>query len=410
MDANELQQLIELGESESLEFKKSLSEQADAIKTAVAFANGNGGWILFGVKPDGNVIGVTIGVNTLENLAEAFHQHTDPIIYPSISAVAVEGRTVIAVRVHAGTDKPYTYKGVAYKLVGRTTQQLSRSEYERMLLDRHTNGYETLPAIGARWEELDQKSLESFIAARAPRAWQSGADLVDRAITEKLAMRSAERVVPTIAGVLAFSAAPQSVNPAWGITALMFRGREFQREALLLRQDLTGSASSLIDAAAAFVARNMRTFPVFPYGETQRRDVREYDLAAVREAVANAVAHRDYSANEPIQIRLFDDRLEIQSPGPLPSELTIERILAGGVTRARNPILAQILLAHGYMERAGFGIVFIRQQMEKLGAPKPDFESGLAHFLVRLWARPNPNLKINNQSPTNNELPSTLQA
>ncbi len=400
MDANELQQLIELGESESLEFKKSLSEQADAIKTAVAFANGNGGWILFGVKPDGSVIDVSIGANTLENLAEAFHQQTDPIIYPSISAVDVEGRTVIAIRVPAGADKPYTAKGIAYKRVSRTTQQLSRSEYERMLLERHTNGYETLPVIGTKWEDLDQNSLENFLAARAPRAWQSGADLVDRAITDKLAIRAAEGVVPTIAGVLAFCATPQRLNPGWGVTALMFRGREFQRDALLLRQDLTGSASSLIDAAVAFVVRNMRTFPIFPDGETQRRDVTEYDLAAVREAVANAVAHRDYSANEPIQIRLFDERLEIQSPGPLPSELTIERILAGGVTRARNPILAQILLAHGYMERAGFGIVFIHQQMKKLGAPKPDFESGLAHFLVRLWAAPNPNLKINHQSPT----------
>lgn len=262
-----------------------------------------------------------------------------------------------------------------------------------MLLERHINGYETLPAIGARWEELDQSALERFLSARAPRAWQSGADLVDRAITEKLATRSAESIVPTIAGVLAFCNTPQRINPAWGITALVFRGHEFQREALVLRQDLTGAASALIDAAVAFVARNMRTFPVFPPGQVRRLDLTEYDLAAVREAVANAVAHRDYSANEPIQIRLFEDRLEIQSPGPLPSDLTIEQILAGGVTRARNPVLAQILLASGYMERAGFGIVFIRQQMQKLGAPAPDFESSMAHFLVRLWARPNPNLK-----------------
>jgi ATP-dependent DNA helicase RecG len=284
-----------------------------------------------------------------------------------------------------------------FKRVSRTTQQLSRSEYERFLLDRHANGYETLPAIGAKWEDLDGNSLQRFLAARAPRAWQSGADIVERAITEKLATRSAEGIVPTIAGVLAFSATPQSINPAWGITALMFRGREFQRDALLLRQDLAGSASTQIETAMAFVVRNMRTFSIFPSGQTQRRDLAEYDLAAVREAVANAVAHRDYSANEPIQIRLFDDRLEIQSPGPLPSELTIERILAGGATRARNPILARILFANGYMEPAGFGVVFIRRQMQKLGAAIPEFESGAAHFLVRLWATPNPNLKMDNQ-------------
>jgi len=393
MTIDELSNLIKLGESETLEFKKSLTQQDEGIKTATALANGNGGWILFGVKPDGSIVGVDIGVNTLENLAEAFHHHTDPIIYPSIMAIAGEGRTVIAVRVQAGLDKPYTYQGAAYKRVGRTTQQLNRSEYERYLLDRHTNGYETLPAIGARWEDLDKNSLERFLAASAPRAWQSGADIVERAVTEKLVAHSAEGIVPTIAGVLAFSAMPQSINPAWGITALMFRGREFQREALLLRQDLTGSIMALIDAAVSFVARNMRTFPIFPPGQTQRVDVTEYDLAAVREAVANAVAHRDYRANEPIQIRVFDDRLEIQSPGPLPSELTLERILIGGATRARNPILAQILLANGYMEKAGFGIVFIRLQMLQLGAPAPDFENWASHFLVRIWATPNPNLK-----------------
>src|SRR5574341_2284236 len=200
MDASEVQKLIEFGESETLEFKKSLTQQDEALKAAAAFANGNGGWILFGVKPDGSVIGVDIGVNTLENLAGAFQQQTDPIIYPSINTLVIEGRTVIAVRVPAGSDKPYTYKGIAYKRVGRTSQQLKRSEYERMLLDRHTNGFETLPAIGAKWEDLDRDALERSLAARAPRASQSGADMVDRAITEKLATRSADGVVPTIVG------------------------------------------------------------------------------------------------------------------------------------------------------------------------------------------------------------------
>ncbi len=186
MDADDLKKLIELGESETLEFKKSLAEQDDALKTAAAFANGHGGWILFGIKPDGSIIGVDIGINALENLAEAFHHHTDPIIYPSINTVAVEGRTIIVVRVSAGTDKPYTAHGIAYKRVGRTKQQLSRGEYERFLLDRHTNGYETLPAIGAKWEDLDHNSLERFLTARAPRAWQSGADIIDRAVTEKM--------------------------------------------------------------------------------------------------------------------------------------------------------------------------------------------------------------------------------
>lgn len=390
MEIEELKNLIRLGESETLEFKKSLSAQNDALKTASAFANGAGGWILFGVKDDGEITGLTIGSNTLENLAQAFQQSTDPVIYPSLTTIEISGKNALAVRVPEGSDKPYTFNGVAYKRVGRATQPLRRSEYERLLLEKHANGYETLPAVGARWQELDQEQIESFLSARAPRAASAGAELAVRAVTEKLATRSGDELVPTIAGWLAFSVNPQTLNPAWGITALVFRGKVFQREALVLRQDLTGSASALIDAAVAFVSRNMRIFPVLPEGQTRRIDFPEYDLTAVREAAANAVAHRDYRAHEPIQLRMFEDRLELQNPGPLSGNLTIAQVTAGGVTRARNPVLAQILLAQGYMERAGFGLAFIKQKMLQLGAPPPNFESDLAHFLVRLWARPHP--------------------
>ncbi len=392
MDAKDLEQLLSQGESETLEFKKSLSAQAEALKTAVAFANGFGGWILFGVKDDGEVAGLTIGSNTLENLAQAFQQNTDPVIYPSLKTVEISGRTILAVRVPGGSDKPYTMNGIAYKRIGRTTQFLRRSEYERLLLEKQINGYETLPAIGTQWEELDQNQLERFLSQRAQRASTIGADLMTRALTEKLATRSGNDVVPTIAGWLAFNKMPQSLNSSWGITALVFGGREFQREALVLRQELAGALAALIDEASAFISRQMRSFPVFPAGQVRRLDFPEYDLAAVREAIANAVAHRDYRAHEPVQLRLFEDRLEIQSPGPLPGDLTLAQVSAGGVTHARNPVLAQILSAQGYMERAGFGLVFIREKMLQLGAPPPQFESGLAHFLVRLWARPNPHV------------------
>lgn len=390
MESSEIKSLIAQGESESLEFKKSLRSQNDALKTAAAFANGYGGWILFGVKDNGEIVGVDIGGNTLENLAGAFRQETDPIIYPTIKSVQVGNRTVIAVRVSAGSDKPYTVSGRAFKRVGRTTQILSRSEYERLLFKRHANGYETVQAIGARWDDLDKPALEMYVSARAPRAAQSGVDMVERAITEKLAVRTEEGVIPTIAGILAFCETPQTINSSWSITAMVFRGHEFDRNALLLRQELTGAAAKLIETATAFVSRNIRTYPIFESQKVKREDIPEYDLDAVREVIANAVAHRDYRAHEPIQLRLFDDRLEISNPGPLPDDLTIEGILAGGVTRARNPILAQILLASGHMERARFGIVFIRQRMTAVGAPEPEFDSGQSHFTARLWARPRP--------------------
>jgi ATP-dependent DNA helicase RecG len=390
MEFSDLKNLIAQGESESLEFKKSLRSLNDALHTAAAFANAAGGWILFGVKDNGALAGVDIGGNTVENLAAAFRQQTDPIIYPGVEIIKAENKTVIALRIAAGSDKPYTVNGRGYKRVGRTTQALSRSEYERLLFERHHNGYETLQALGARWEDLSAAALETYLSTRAPRATQTGVDLAARAVTEKLATAAGHEIIPTIAGVLAFAERPEAINPAWSITAMVFRGREFDRNALVTRQELGGGAAKLIDEATAFVIRHMRTYPVFESGKVRRQDFPEYDRDAVREAVANAVAHRDYRAHEPVQLRLFDDRLEISNPGPLPEDLTLESIMKGGVTRARNPVLAQILAAFGYIERAGFGIVFMRQRMTALGAREPEFENGQSHFLARLWARSRP--------------------
>ena len=124
--------------------------------------------------------GVDIGANTLENAAELFRQDTDLVLHPSMGIVECDGRKVLAVQVSAGIDKPYTFKGQAFKRVGRTTQPLSRGEYERLLLERHRNGYESLPAIGSRCEDLDVAVLDGFLSARAPRAWQAGADLKEK--------------------------------------------------------------------------------------------------------------------------------------------------------------------------------------------------------------------------------------
>jgi predicted HTH transcriptional regulator len=112
-----------------------------------------------------------------------------------------------------------------------------------------------------------------------------------------------------------------------------------------------------------------------------------HSLDAVREAITNAVAHLDYQPAETIQVCMFDDRLEVQNPGGLLPGLTLDTVLRGGIARRRNEVISEFLKQWGYVEKAGFGIVFIRQRMRELGAGEPRFEATPTHFFVTLPAR-----------------------
>lgn len=246
--------------------------------------------------------------------------------------------------------------------------------------------YETRPVGGAAWQNLNLAALRRFVDDQAPRAAELGAPLQTRAVTERLVVERAGEFVPTMAGLLGFGLDPQTFNDAWGITALRLAGTRFERDALQARQELSGTVDALIEAALSFVRKDMQLFPSFAPDQVRRTDVPEYSLGAVREVIANAVAHRDYSVGERIQIRLFDDRLEVQSPGGLLPDLTLEQILRGGIARPRNPLVMRILIWRGYVERSGFGIPYIYQQMRALGAPEPQFEAAPSHFRVTLPA------------------------
>ena len=117
------------------------------------------------------------------------------------------------------------------------------------------------------------------------------------------------------------------------------------------------------------------------------RDVPEYPLAAAHEAVANAVAHREYVAPSQVFVRMYDNRLEIQNPGGLLPGLTLAQVLAGGQSRRRNPIIAEVLRQMGKMTTVGRGLALIRQEMARLGSPSPEFASDAQSFRVTLPSR-----------------------
>ena len=155
------------------------------------------------------------------------------------------------------------------------------------------------------------------------------------------------------------------------------------------RLDTTGPALRAIEQAETFLRRNLRVARLLLDKGThfQEEDVPEYPLVAAHEAVANAVAHRDYAAPTQVFVRLYDDRLEIQNPGGLLPGLSLEQVLVGGESRRRNPVIAEVLRQMGKMTTVGRGLALIRQEMARLGSDEPQFSSNGRSFRVTLPSR-----------------------
>lgn len=192
-------------------------------------------------------------------------------------------------------------------------------------------------------------------------------------------MQVADAVIPTTAALVLFGTRPQDRLTSATLKCAFFYGAD-QSGQLRDRADMVGPLPRLIDAGAAFVGRNRRLVPRME--GLRRVDVPEYGDYGVREGIANALAHRDW-ALEGAKVRLFmfDDRLELWSPGRLPPPITLERL--GFDQFSRNRVIARVLLELGYIEEVGLGIRRMREEAARLGLPAPEFrEDGFSFVLT----------------------------
>ncbi len=386
MNAENIRQLIARGESETLELKKSLSQLRRGVETVTAMANTRGGQVLFGVQAEGKIIGLE-HPDASAQIAEAITKNTDPILYPSLETVEIGGKKIVVVAVVESEDKPHFAYGHGYLRVGSTTKIMSRAVLEMAISQRRPAEFERRPALGAAFSDLDEDKLRIYFRLRAPGAEDvDHLSLAELAVGQGLAVRVNGDHRPSVAGLLLFGKLPQKINDNWGITALRVHGPDITYP-IIDRREITGAAEQLIERGLQFVAGHMRVAYDFPKDSIQRREIPEYPLTAVREALVNAVAHRDYQPNERIQLRLHDDRLEIQNPGGLLPGLKLEQVLRTPTPRRRNFIIAQVLLEWKLAEQVGRGLVRIQRDMRELGAPEPRFESTSSHFIVTLPSR-----------------------
>ena len=403
MTRAELLDLLRGGEDSTVEFKRDDVQNHVLAKELVALLNLDGGIVLLGVEGDGSISGTTR--DRLEEwVVELCRSKIEPPVLPNMSwAREVEpGRNVLAVRIAVGPDKPYARihdnRRTYYIRAGSTSQEASREELERMYQESGRLRYGLKPVPGAGFDALDLRRLRDYLT-RVRGGDAPAAD--DRAGWEtllrnlKFMTESAGARVATVDGLLLFGLTPKRYLPQSGVRAICFPGVESDYAACA-DEDLNGPLAplraadgsiletGLVDKAWDFVRRN--TAPTARLEGARRIDGWEFPESVVREGLVNALVHRDYSiAGTDVLLAIYADRLEIQSPGRLPSTVTVEGMRAG-MRYARNQTLVYFMRDYRYIEALGMGVRNkIVPGMRAHNGSEPDLIAEEHRFTVRLW-------------------------
>ena len=403
MNRHRLVELIDQGESSTLEFKRDGLSIQSLAKELVAFLNLEGGTVLIGVEDDGSISGIS-RARIEEWVAEACHTKIEPPVIPLLSwSRNVEpGLDVLVVGVPTGPDKPYARvhhrRRTYYIRVGRTSREASQDELGRMFQASGRLRYGEKPVPGTNFDALDPRRLCDYLTrvleGEAPgRDDVSGWETLLRNI--EIMTVSAGQCVATIDGMVLFGRRPGRYVPQSGIRAICYPGTD-PDYATRADEDLRGPMvplgaedgsliePGLADRAWDFVRRN--TTPTAYLEGPRRIDRWEYPEAVVREAVVNALVHRDYSiAGTDVMLAIFSDRMEIVSPGRLPNTVTVEGMRAGA-RYARNQTLVNIMRDYKYVDARGMGVRNkIIPGMRAHNGTEPDLVEEEYRFTVRLW-------------------------
>ena len=373
-------ELICQGECETTEFKTSLAEWRDVVETICAFSNRNGGLIFIGVGDDCDIIGVDCGKNTVENLANQIKQNTDPVIYPSVRIEEVEGKTIIVVDVKEFEQKPVFAFSRAFMRVGKSNQKIGYDEIRRLALLASKVYWDGRVCEGAGLEDIDEGKVWRYLERREDIRKVHKPEKLDIS-TLLLNLSAAKKVngdiIPTNAGMLLFGKNPQRFVLQSQLRAARFAGKTLTGD-FLDRLDCSGTLWEIVEQAEDFVRKNIRLFGFRTEYSFQRIDKLEYPIKAIREAIINALVHRNYFEPADTRIAIFDDRIEIISPGMFPESVTPEKPKHVPV----NPLLCQLVYDIGLIEKYGSGIYMINELCEDWGIPKPMYDLSEADTTV----------------------------
>ena len=354
-------------ESETIEFKKQWTGRA--LYDITAFSNHRGGIIYMGVRKDGTVIGFDGGDDEQQRISSQIHDNLN--LTPQFNIQEFSGKPVLLIRI-SPTQRLVSYRGRYLTRVGTTNRDMTTEEIGARTLEIHGRTWDTLESP---WgiDEVDSGLLERFVGLakeRLPGIQPS--DPMEKILGNLNLICNAKL---TNAAVLLFTQVPQRLFPHAQLRIGRFKGSN-----IVDSHDFQGSLLEILDQAM----QKLRDMLEVKYDirvdksdleGLQRKEVWEYPREAMREALINALAHRDYTVSANVQIRAEDDHLSLWNPGRLPKGIQIEQLKEQvHPSVLRNPLIAQVLYYAGLVERWGTGTTRIIERCANQGLPEPTFE------------------------------------
>ena len=374
------------GESKNMEYKVTLPDKSEKyMKTIVAFANTQGGKLIVGVDDKTHEI---VGVETeilfqlMDGIANAISDSCMPQIIPDIEPQTIDGKTVIIVSVEAGKNRPYYLKSKGkengtYIRVAGTSRQAFPEKIRELEMEGARISWDELTCVGYPVSEnVTEKLCRDIESFREKAGMTEHSVKKEQLINWKILKQNEGKLLATNAYALLTS----DYFPFSKTQCAVFKGTD--RAVFLDKREFTGPIYTQIESAVDFVLRNIRLGATID--GLVRKEKYELPPEAIREMVINAHCHRNLLDESCIQVAIYDNRLEVTSPGGLYNGLTYEEVM-NGHSKIRNKAIANIFSQMGLVEAWGSGIKRIFNAAKEYGLPEPKFQEFDNMFRVELF-------------------------
>lgn len=383
------------GEKDNIEYKVNIpSKSENYMRTVVAYANGNGGQLIFGVENDTwRIVGFSKEevFQKMDAITNAIYDSCEPKITPNVRLQEIEGTYIILVEIPAGMQRPYCIKSQGmiegvYVRVSGTTRKAAVYQIQEMALSSRNRSYDSEPVE----RELSKEAMEQFCRRLYQHAREICTDEAARSALKQIGISQllSFKVVVEKHGKYFATNAYQLLDgeledyPDAVIQCAVFKGTT--RNIFITRKEFSGCIDEEVEAAYAFVLEHIDMGARID--GLARQDIYELPIRTIREMITNAVCHRSYLSSGKVQVALFDDRLEVTSPGMLDKDLTVEKMKAG-LSKVRNGAIAKIFSYMNMIEAWGTGIPKIFAEAREYGLREPELVDMGSDFRINLYRK-----------------------
>lgn len=408
--------MIEQEVIEAIEYMQKYQTETDRIEAKTAevdfpkkcydtisgFANKYGGIIIFGINEHNSFIEQDVyDVNDLQKQITALCTNSmEPIIRPEFLSLTYKGKTLLAVKINEipQNKKPCYYKNAgmhkgSYIRIGDSDEPMT--EYEIYSLQSYNDGIQEdlRPIKRANIDDLDKEKINEYlekIKENKPNFSKFSNEKILK--LSGIIENSTGEIYPTLAGTLLFAEYPQAYLPQLVVACVVVPGIQWgdigeMGQRFDDNKKIEGTLDEMLEQTLSFIRKNIGTKIIID-SNGKRENLPEYPMKALREAVANALVHRDYSISREsayIYVQIYDDRIEILNPGDLYGNNRLENLGTDMILEARNKNIVRLLEEKGnIIENRHTGIATIKKEMQKMGLPEPEFKSLRGDFKVIL--------------------------